>query len=165
MEHGGERLEHGHEVMEKLRAFAADYTDLTHHLAKWLGVHPADAAAFAEILYAEDKGAPLTPARLAKRIALSSGATSSLLNRLESANLLIRSREHRDRRVVTLRCAPAVGNQAGAFFAPLAQRVDRLAGEYEPEVLAQFEAFLGRLHETMLEVSENIETLVPPRPS
>ena len=52
-------------LMESLRAYAADYTDLTHHLAKWLGVHPADAAGFAEILYAEDKGTPLSPARLA----------------------------------------------------------------------------------------------------
>jgi MarR family transcriptional regulator, organic hydroperoxide resistance regulator len=163
---GGMRMDdQGRRVMEKLRAYAADYTELTHHLAKWLGVHSADAAAFAEILYAEDKGAPLTPARLARRITLTSGATSSLLNRLEAAELLIRTREAADRRVVTLRSVPAVSAQAGDFFAPLAERVDELMGQTPPGVLAEFELFLTRLHDIMVFVSANIDQLVQPRVS
>lgn len=153
----------GRRVMENMRAFAADYTELTHHLAKWLGVHSADAAAFAEILYAEDKGSPLTPARLARRIALTSGATSSLLNRLESAELLVRTREAADRRVVTLRSVPAVSAQAGRFFAPLSERVGDLMADTAPEVLAEFERFLERLHEIMVFVSAHIDDLVEPR--
>jgi DNA-binding MarR family transcriptional regulator len=150
-------------LMERLRTFAADYTDLTHHLAGWLGVHSADAAALAEVLYAEDAGRPMQPARLARRIGLSSGATSSLLNRLEDAGLLNRSREHADRRVVTLRSVPAVSAQAGQFFAPLTKRVNAVLDDTEPETLAAFEHLLGRLHEAMADVIDNIDDLVAPR--
>ncbi|VEG52001.1 transcriptional regulator [Mycolicibacterium aurum] len=153
----------GRALMERLRTFAADYTDLTHHLAGWLGVHSADAAALAEVLYAEDAGRPLQPARLARRIGLSSGATSSLLNRLEGAGLLSRSREHADRRVVTLRSVPAVSAQAGHFFAPLTERVNAVLDEADPALLAAFEQLLGRLHEAMEDVIDNIDDLVPPR--
>ena len=153
----------GRALMERLRTFAADYTDLTHHLAGWLGVHSADAGALAEVLYAEDAGRPLQPARLARRIGLSSGATSSLLKRLEYAGLLSRSREHADRRVVTLRSAPAVSAQAGNFFAPLTERVNAVLDDTDPELLEAFGGLLGRLHEAMADVIDNIDDLVPPR--
>lgn len=150
-------------LMERLRTFAADYTDLTHHLARWLGVHSADAAALAEILYAEDAGRPLSPARLARRIGLSSAATSSLLNRLENADLLIRTREHDDRRIVTLRSVPAVGMLAGRFFAPLTERVSGVLDDVDPAILEQFCDVLGRLHEAMTDVVDHIDDLVEPR--
>jgi MarR family transcriptional regulator, organic hydroperoxide resistance regulator len=153
----------GRQVMERLRTYAADYTELTRHLARWLGVHSADAAAFAEILYAEDMGRPLTPARLARRIGLSSGATSSLLNRLERADLLTRTREHADRRVVTLRSVPSVGEQAGGFFDPLARRVSAVLAETPTETLRAFDDLLDRLHQTMSELIDNIDDEVEPR--
>lgn len=142
---------------------AADYTDLTHHLARWLGVHSADAAALAEILYAEDSGRPLSPARLARRIGLSSGATSSLLNRLEKADLLIRTREHDDRRIVMLRSVPAVSVQAGHFFGPLTERVNAVLDEAQPDLLEAFDRLLGRLHDAMADVIDHIDDLVEPR--
>ena len=46
-----------------------------------------------------------------------------------------------------------------------AERVDELMDETSPEMLAEFERFLTRLHEIMLFVSDNIDDLVPPRPS
>jgi DNA-binding MarR family transcriptional regulator len=153
------------QVMERLRTFAADYTELTRQLARWLGVHSADAAAFAEILYAEDMGRPLTPALLARRIGLSSGATSSLLNRLEAANLLTRSREHTDRRVVTLRSVPSVATQAGGFFDPMTRRVEAVFEQTPAEVVGELNTFLTRLHHTMAELIDNIDEEVSPRPS
>lgn len=60
-----------------------------------------------EILAAEERGLPLTPARLAERIALTTGATSTLLNRLETSGHIVRTREHSDRRVVTLHVTPS----------------------------------------------------------
>ncbi|MFD8935776.1 hypothetical protein ACFV0R_11000 [Streptomyces sp. NPDC059578] len=41
-------------LMEGLRAFGANYTEFTRRFASWLGLHSTDAAALAEILYAED---------------------------------------------------------------------------------------------------------------
>ncbi|MET0898052.1 MAG: MarR family transcriptional regulator [Mycobacterium sp.] len=154
----------GRQVMERLRSYAADYTELTRQLARWLGVHSADAAAFAEILYAEDMGRPLTPAQLSRRIGLSSGATSSLLNRLERANLLTRSREHTDRRVVTLRSVPSVAEQASGFFDPLTRRVKAVLDDMPPETLREIDGFLARLHHTMADLIDHIDDEVAPRP-
>jgi len=150
-------------IMELLRAFAADYTYLIRHLSTWLGVHTADAAAYAEILYAQDKGAPLTPAQLARRISLSSGATTTLLNRLEAANLVVRSREQRDRRVVTLRSAPAVHREAPLFFGPLAARMDAAMSQQDSDFRARVVHFLGDVHDTMTSFIDEIDGLVPPR--
>ncbi|MET0863111.1 MAG: MarR family transcriptional regulator [Nakamurella sp.] len=152
-------------ILESLRTYASVDNELTHHLAKWLGVHSADAGALAEILNAEAKGTPLSPARLAKRISLSSGATTALLNRLESAGYLVRSREHADRRVVTLRSVAAVTEPANAFFLPLARRLDAMMSTYSPELLAQFEQFLNDINTTMTDVVGNLDELVGPAPT
>ncbi|MEU5050158.1 MarR family transcriptional regulator [Streptomyces sp. NPDC021096] len=136
-------------LMEGLRAFGANYTEFTQRFATWLGLHSTDAAALAEILYAEDKGVPLSPARLSERISLSSGATTALLNRLELAGHIVRTREHTDRRIVTLRSSPHVKPRAEEFFGPFAQRMATEMSQYTPEQLRQFEDFIGHLRETM----------------
>lgn len=136
-------------LMDGLRAFGANYTEFTQRFATWLGLHSTDAAALAEILYAEDKGAPLSPARLSERISLSSGATTALLNRLELAGHIVRTREHTDRRIVTLRSSPHVKPRAEEFFGPYAQRMAAEMSQYTPEQLQQFEDFIGHLRETM----------------
>ena len=93
-------------VLQLLRRFADDHVELTRHLSRALGVHVTDAVAAAEILWAETAGEPLTPARLSERLGLTTGATATSLNRLEVPGLVVRSREHTDRRVVTLRLTP-----------------------------------------------------------
>ncbi|WP_327261123.1 MarR family transcriptional regulator [Streptomyces sp. NBC_01232] len=136
-------------LMDGLRAFGANYTEFTRRFALWLGLHSTDAAALAEILYAEDKGAPLSPARLSERISLSSGATAALLNRLEGAGHIARTREHSDRRIVTLRSSAHVRPRAEEFFGPYAIRMAAEMATYAPEQLRQFEDFIGHLRGTM----------------
>lgn len=148
------------QVIDALRVFAADSADITHHLARWLGVGAGDAEAFGQVLYAQDRGTPLSPGSLSRRIGLSSGATGSLLNRLETAGLLIRSREHRDRRVVTLRITPAVKAQAVHFFQPVADRVDAMMEEHPEPLLHTVVALLDQLHQVTADVLDNLE--VPP---
>jgi len=136
-------------LMEGLRAFGANYTEFTRRFATWLGLHSTDAAALAEILYAEDKGSPLSPARLGERITLSSGATTILLNRLELAGHIVRTREHADGRVVTLRSSPDIRPRAEEFFGPYAERMAAEMSQYAPEQLQQFEDFINHLCGTM----------------
>jgi DNA-binding MarR family transcriptional regulator len=136
-------------IMEGLRAFGANYAEFTQRFATWLGLHSTDAAALAEILYAEDKGSPLSPARLGERVSLSSGATTILLNRLEQAGHIVRTREHTDGRVVTLRSSPAIRPRAVEFFGPYAGRMAAEMSKYAPERLREFEEFIKHLRETM----------------
>ncbi|WP_374228970.1 MarR family winged helix-turn-helix transcriptional regulator [Streptomyces sp. DH8] len=140
------RVDH---VMNGLRAFGANYTEFTRRFAAWLGLHSTDAAALVEILYAEDQGAPLSPARLSERVSLSSGATAILLKRLEQAGHIVRTRESSDRRVVTLRSSPGIRPKAIAFFGPYSERMIEAMAAYSPQEIQRFEDFLGTLRTTM----------------
>lgn len=68
-------------LMEGLRIYGGHYAELSRRFAAWLGLHSTDAVAVLEIAAAEERGTPLSPARLSERIALSTGATTALLNR------------------------------------------------------------------------------------
>ena len=102
-----------------------------------------------EILAAEERGTPLSPARLSERIGLTFGATSTLLNRLEAAGHVARSRVHTDRRIVSLHSTQGVHQLAGDFFGPLGQRLAHVMQAYPPEVLDQFESLLRELRDSM----------------
>jgi len=66
---------------------------------------------------------------------LTAGATSTLLNRLEAAGHIVRTREHSDRRIVTLHSTEAIHASAAAFYAPLAERLDSILRGYSPHQL------------------------------
>ncbi|MFF8959184.1 MarR family winged helix-turn-helix transcriptional regulator [Streptomyces sp. NPDC014894] len=142
-------------LMDGLRSFGANYTEFTRRFAAWLGLHSTDAAALAEILYAEDKGRPLSPARLSERISLSSGATTALLNRLEAAGHVARTRERADRRIVTLRSSPHVRPRAEEFFRVYTERMAAVVADYTPEQLRGFEEIVVRMRGTMDEMLAN----------
>ncbi|WGW10938.1 MarR family transcriptional regulator [Saxibacter everestensis] len=136
-------------LMEGLRTYGRTYAELGRRFAASLGLHSTDASALLEILAAEERGTPLSPARLSERIALTAGATSSLLNRLEASGHIVRTRVHTDRRVVTLQSTPGMHGVADEFFEPLAGRLNAMMGAYPMELLGQFESFLTELRVTM----------------
>lgn len=135
--------------MEGFRTYGGIHVEMSRRFAACLGLHSTDATALLEIISAEERGETLSPARLSARISLSSGATTALLNRLEGAGHIVRSREHTDRRVVTLRSSAYIQERADEFFDPLAGRVDATMSRYPPELLEQFETFLGDMCATL----------------
>ncbi|MFZ3499596.1 MarR family winged helix-turn-helix transcriptional regulator [Streptomyces sp. 5.8] len=136
-------------LMESLRTYGGHYAELSRRFAAWLGLHSTDATAVLEIAAAEERGTPLSPARLSERISLSTGATTALLNRLEAAGHITRAREHSDRRIVTLRSGGHIQERADEFFGPLAVRLDAAMSPYPPRLLEQFEKFMADLNATM----------------
>ncbi|MET0952243.1 MAG: MarR family transcriptional regulator [Aeromicrobium sp.] len=136
-------------VLNGLLAFTAVQSEAGRRFARAQRLHTTDAAAMVEILTAEDRGQPLTPARLAERIALTSGATSTLLNRLEAAGHIVRTREHSDRRVVTLHVTPASHEVADAFYAPLSEQLDAVLSDFSAEDLDLVDQLVDRLRSTV----------------
>lgn len=136
-------------LMESLRVYGGHYTELGRRFAARLGLHSTDATAVLEIAAAEERGTPLSPARLSERISLSTGATTALLNRLEAAGHITRAREHSDRRIVTLRSGGHIQERADEFFGPLADRLDTTMAQYPPQLLERFEEFMADLNATM----------------
>lgn len=132
-----------------LRAYGKTYGEVGRRFAEGLDLHFTDASAVIEILAAEEGGTPLTPARLSERIGLTTGATSSLLRRLESAGHIVRSRDQEDRRVVTLRSTPGIQATADRFFDPLGTRISAVLSQYPPELLSQVEKVIEDLRVSM----------------
>lgn len=123
-------------VVASLTAFSATQKELTRVFARSVRMHTTDADAIVLIIEAEDRGRPLTPARLAERVGLSPGATSILLGRLEQAGHIQRTREGTDRRIVTLRSTTTINASADAFFEPLQHQLDQALGEFTTDQLA-----------------------------
>nr|WP_296770804.1 MarR family transcriptional regulator [Rhodococcus sp. (in: high G+C Gram-positive bacteria)] len=135
-------------VLGDLLAFSANQSDHGRSFARHMKMRLTDSAAIVEILRAEDRGQPLTPARLGERIGMTSGATTILLNRLEDAGHVTRMRGHADRRIVTLHSARAVHAEAEAFFEPEHSRILELMDQYGPEELALIHRFTQNLAAT-----------------
>ncbi|MBX3710834.1 MAG: MarR family transcriptional regulator [Lysobacter sp.] len=146
----GDELARQHDSLsEALRTYGDGYGQLARKFASSEGLHSTDALALIEILAAERQGTPLSPAQLSSRIGLTSGATSTLLNRLEEAGHIVRSRVNADRRIVTLHSTSSIQATADAFFDPLGARTSAVVARYSLETLAQFERLLLELHEVM----------------
>lgn len=138
-------------LVEELRGYGAAFTEVSRRFAAWSKLHYTDAMALLEIVEAEQRGDPLSPARLGERISLTSGATTALINRLERAHHVVRTREQADRRVVTLHTTEHVGELAATYFGPLGARLDTMMSAYSAEQLTQFETFVVDLRDTMNE--------------
>jgi MarR family transcriptional regulator, organic hydroperoxide resistance regulator len=144
----------GARVVRSFTAFSAVQNELSRVFARSMGMHTTDAAAVVLIIEAEERGRPLTPARLAERVGLSPGATSILLGRLEAAGHVERTREGTDRRIVTLRSTAEINAAADAFFDPLQSQLGRVLGGFTAaqletvaraadELRAAVESYLG----------------------
>ncbi|WP_436531486.1 MarR family winged helix-turn-helix transcriptional regulator [Actinoplanes sp. HUAS TT8] len=144
-------------VVQSLQTFASTRGELARLFARSQRLHTTDAAAIVEIINAEERGQALTPARLAERLALTTGATSTLLNRLEDGGFVSRSRGHSDRRMVTLHATAAVESAADAFFDPLAQQLRAATSGYSAAELALVGEFVDRLRATMTAYMESVD--------
>lgn len=144
-----EMVQRRERVLYALKAYSMAQKEYGQVFARSQRMHTSDAAAIVEILTAEHRGAPLTPARLAERIALSPAATSTLLNRLEEAGDVVRRRGHQDRRVVTLHGTSRVQERADVFYAPLNQGLDEVLAGYSDAELDLVEKLADDLHDVI----------------
>lgn len=136
-------------LLAALTAYGTTYAQVGREFAAGAGLHTTDATALVEILGAEERGTPLTPARLSERIGLSFGATSSLLNRLETAHHIERSRGHADRRIVTLHSTSSVHEVADRFFDPLGERITAMLDPYSDDEVDRLARMLAGVREVM----------------
>ncbi|WP_217697457.1 MarR family winged helix-turn-helix transcriptional regulator [Nocardia donostiensis] len=141
------------QLTEGLLAYGATFTELGRLFAVALGVHTTDAFALLEITAAEERGTSLSPAQLGKRIRLSSGAMTALLNRLERAGYVTRTRDSADRRVVTLHATAEAKRRGNEFFDPINARQDAILASRPPELLREFEKLLRDLQAGLNEVA------------
>ncbi|OLR92821.1 MarR family winged helix-turn-helix transcriptional regulator [Actinokineospora bangkokensis] len=153
------------EVMHRLRDWAVGFAQLNHHLGEWVGLPVSDANALGQIIWAAETGDPLSPARLARHLGMTTGATTILLNRLEGAGHIHRSRESADRRRVTLRPDPAAREKAQRFLAFAGVEIATTLHTADPAELRAATAFLRKLTAAISEANQRLDREGPPSPT
>jgi DNA-binding MarR family transcriptional regulator len=112
---------------------AAELSLASEHLrATWrreLGISAYEMLAISHVAEA----GPLTIGELGSRLALSSGAMTGLLDRLERAKLVLRVRDEHDRRRVQLVVTDQARTQLDHLAAPLFERLDRLSIQFRAD--------------------------------
>lgn len=126
-----------------LRDFVVGYGELTRHMGETIDLPGSDAVGLAEIAVASGQGVPMTPARLARHVGLTSGATNALINRLERRELVTRSRESDDRRIVTLRPTPRAATSVGEFAEQSGGGLEEVLRRLDPTSARIIAEFLG----------------------
>ncbi|MDA3647650.1 MarR family transcriptional regulator [Saccharopolyspora indica] len=89
-------------------------------------------------------GRPLTAGQLAELSGLSTGTVTGVVDRLESAGLVLRVRDSEDRRRVLIEVTPEVETRFGGIFDSLHRAVQQLESEFTPDDLRVVHVYMKR---------------------
>ena len=123
---------------EVVRKYQAAVDDYDRELARALDVNETDLRCL-EILLAELPEAG--PSQLAERLGLTTGSTTSLLDRLAKAGYLTREPHPTDRRKTVVRATASFRQRAYALIHPLVEEGQAIVDTYGPaeaEVIIDF---------------------------
>ncbi|WP_157963796.1 MarR family winged helix-turn-helix transcriptional regulator [Actinocorallia populi] len=137
-----EELAERRRLIRLMRRLNSELDQLGHVFAKKHALHPTNVRAIFLIMESGLAGTPITPGDLARRLGLTTAAVSSLLDRLEQADHLVRRPVPGDRRRVHLEVAPEAMTLAAGFFHPLNARLTAAMEDYSPQDMAAIERFL-----------------------
>lgn len=132
-------------AMRHLHAWTTAFEELSHRQAAFVHLPTKDADALGQVVWAAEQDEAVSPGELARQVGLTSGATTALLKRLEAAGLVRRTREHDDRRRVTLRPTAEGRDRAHAFLALAGTEIAAELRTLAPETLAHAIDFLARI--------------------
>ncbi len=147
-------ISRGELIQDFIAAVRASQTaaqTLDHKTAEYLGI---DDTAF-RCLDILDQEGPMTAGRLAERARVSPGATTALLDRLESKGLALRRRDTEDRRRVLVQVNPQLRERAQELYGTPDETVDALS-MYTDE---QLEFLIGFLRGSVAYQEERMRRL------
>jgi DNA-binding MarR family transcriptional regulator len=116
------------------QVLVAQFNDL---VARRLGVSPTET----QCLYVLARFGPATPGELARRVNLSSGATTRMLDRLLAAGYITRSPDPYDRRRVVIAPAGDGIARVSAMYEPLNADLAGLLADFDVEQLQRLAHF------------------------
>ena len=135
-----------------LRDLSTETVLLHQAIADRLGLSPTDHKCLGLLV---DAGRPVTPGELATLTGLTTGAVTGVVDRLEAAGFVRRTRDPEDRRKVGIEVVfERVKRQVFPVFEQLARRMGVVAGAYKPREIETIVDFL----EKGIEVSREFRT-------
>ena len=105
------------ELMSEIRAYQRATDDMDESAARHLGVNRNDG----KCLDVLEERAPMTAGALAEELGLTTGAITSLLDRLEQAGYVRRVRDTADRRRVLVELTPLARDRIGELYGPMGE--------------------------------------------
>ena len=121
-----------------LREFLDVTSDFERSLGDDLTVNPTDLSAMEHLIAT----GPLTPTALADRLGLSSGAVTSVIDRLETLGHVHRTPNPADRRGTLVVPEPASVGRAMSRIVPMVTEVDRAIHSFDPNEQAVITRYL-----------------------
>ena len=125
-----------------------------------LGINRSDGRALDII----DRHEQITAGELAKESGLSTGAITTLLDRLERAGYVRRVRDDSDRRRVLVELTGEARRRAWEIWGPIAEASSSNLARYSNEELLFIRDFLRSSRDFLMEHLERVKTLPAPRP-
>ncbi|MEU5382251.1 MarR family winged helix-turn-helix transcriptional regulator [Kitasatospora cineracea] len=148
-----ERVVEQREFGRLLQGLASEMNLLGHDFAAASGLHATDVQALLAVLRAADPPG-ITPGGLRTELGLTSGAVTAVLDRLERAGHVHRTKDEADRRQVHVHYHSDAARIAGEWFAPVAECTDRVRAEFAPEQVDTVVRFLTRMTAELAELRQ-----------
>lgn len=130
------------DLMRLMPLVAVEGRRIVEAFAERQALHQTDMEALSRVILAEARGATLTAGALGGELGVTSGATTFLMNRLERAGLVERTRDANDQRRILLRLSPAGRKLADAITPPILRLSDAVMDAFTPAELATVQRFL-----------------------
>ena len=111
---------------------------------------------------AEASSAPLTPGQLQSALGLSSGATTSVVDRLERQGHARRNRDTVDRRRIHLHFSDSAHTVARQFFGPLGRLSTQVMDQFTDAELEVVQRFLTGIVDAYIAAADTVEAHTPP---
>ena len=124
---------------ETLRKVGAHSVLLSDAVARLVGINSTDLECL-DLLYL---AGPTTPGQLARHTGLTTGAMTAVIDRLERAGYVRRSRDAEDRRRVLVEALPSVMQCIGPLYQRLASATARLNAGFDDGQLAVVDEYLS----------------------
>src|SRR5690348_944117 len=149
-------------IIDALRRYGTDSGRIGHAFAELHRLQGADLRALVAIMSAEGNGTPLTAGQLREQLGLSSGGASLVIDRLEQAGHIRRTRDHpTDNRVVHLRYTDQGRATGLAFFGSLGDRAHAILDGFTEDELHVIARFITAMADSARQHIRELEGRLP----
>lgn len=153
-----EEIERGRMTAEELswslRSLNRAATEVDYALAQRVGLRQLDYAALGHVM--DQQGSALGPAELGHRLGISTGSATELVDRLERAGHLSRSRDEADRRRVSLVPNKQAVDRILSELGPLFGSLDELAASFTEDEQQVIDRYLRTAAQRLSEFAQEI---------
>jgi DNA-binding MarR family transcriptional regulator len=141
------------DLIQACRQLYGAIEDFDQMVAEIAGISKSDLRALNRL-----ENGPMQAGEIAISLGLTTGAITTLIDRLESKGLVIRTRDPNDRRVVLIEPTPKLYTQIGSIYRKMAVALDERSTMMSRQELAQCVKSLQLVSEVYREIIRSLDS-------